>query len=238
MGKYDLDTRLKLLAGLPLELEKDFFVYPLKLKEIIELGYNKYIDYLRNLTLDMELLIKEYPELEKVSHFELLFNQIIFDKTDKYEKLITDSISCFTKTSVIVDLNNFYFVCDGHILNSDNFKKFSNLLILQNCLTKEEDNFNPANERAKEIREKILQRKKKYGTHNKDIDFDDLVSSLSAEMNSINILNVWDLTMYQFENQFKRKRMIEEYEIWIKQMFAGVQTKGTNLEHYIRQIDK
>lgn len=40
-----------------------------------------------------------------------------------------------------------------------------------------------------------------------------IISALAAHHNSLNIINIWDLTVYQLNDQFKRQRYIDYYHI-------------------------
>jgi hypothetical protein len=56
------DINLKLLAGLPLEIDNICSVYPLKLKDISSIGYSKYNLYLMNLIAEP----KDFDRSEEV----------------------------------------------------------------------------------------------------------------------------------------------------------------------------
>ena len=43
--------------------------------------------------------------------------------------------------------------------------------------------------------------------------------------------------MYQFNNQFNRMQMIEDYDINIRSLLAGADSKKIQLKHYIRPIE-
>jgi hypothetical protein len=109
---------------------------------------------------------------------------------------------------------------------------------LQNCISKK-DEIKTANAKAEEIKNKILKGQqllnKKMGL---DVSFGDLVSVLAANGNNLNIINIWDLTMYQFNNQFARMQMIEDYDLNIRSLLAGAKKEDIQLKHYIRKIQE
>lgn len=41
-------------------------------------------------------------------------------------------------------------------------------------------------------------------SHNKDMELPNLVTAVAVQSNSINFINIWDLTIYQFYEQFKK----------------------------------
>ena len=88
-----------------------------------------------------------------------------------------------------------------------------------------------------EIIKKIKEgRKLKEKTKNSELSFLDLVASLAAKGNGINPFNVWDLTYYAFNDQFKRMQAIEDYEQAIRSIEAGADPKKIKVEHWIKSI--
>ena len=69
-----------------------------------------------------------------------------------------------------------------------------------------------------------------------DLSFSDLVASLAAGGNGLNILNVWDLPYYAFNDQFKRMQMKEEYENTYKSLLAGADPKKVKIRYWIDTI--
>ena len=50
------------------------------------------------------------------------------------------------------------------------------------------------------------------------------------------MLNVWDLTYYAFNDQFKRMQMKEEYENTYKSLLAGADPKKVKIRYWIDTI--
>ena len=64
----------------------------------------------------------------------------------------------------------------------------------------------------------------------------DLISVLASKHNNLNIMNIWELNYFQFNDQFQRMQLIENYDMSVRQLLAGVDKKHVNLEHYIKKI--
>ena len=73
---------------------------------------------------------------------------------------------------------------------------------------------------------------------NSDLDFVDLVASLAAKANGLNALNVWNLTYYAFNDQFKRMQAIEEYESAKASILAGADPKKVKMDYWMKPIEK
>jgi hypothetical protein len=138
------------------------------------------------------------------------------------------------------DLCEFYIgnLEDKKIINETNYEKFKDILKFQNCINKKQnDEFaNLANAKAEEIKNKILKGRQLIKGRESEITLDILISALAANgENGLNIINIWDLTFYQFNDQFSMMKMVEDFDINIQSMLAGA--KIEDLKHYIRPKD-
>ena len=238
--------------------------------EITEYKYNQYLNVLcinvDDLNLDKEI---EY-ELKKndISSFSLILHLYNQDETGEFFKIFKDALKFFLKQEVIfVPYLGTFFIGENedlesilkdvknekdlkkieNILDENNFineKKYDNfkeVLILQNCIEKKNiKDEKYANEKAREIAEKIKLAKEKINKikskQGETLSLFDLISAFSGNSKSTNIINVWDMTIFQFNDQFKRMQMIEEYDINIRSLLAGADSNKVNLEHWIRKI--
>ena len=71
-----------------------------------------------------------------------------------------------------------------------------------------------------------------------DLSFLDLVASLAAKGNGLNALNVWDLTYYAFNDQFKRMQAIEDYEQSLHALQQGADPKKVKLDYWVKNIQE
>ena len=71
-----------------------------------------------------------------------------------------------------------------------------------------------------------------------NLDFVDLVGSLAAKGNGLNALNVWNLTYYAFNDQFKRMQAIEDYEQSLNALQQGADPKKVKLEYWVKNIQE
>jgi len=75
---------------------------------------------------------------------------------------------------------------------------------------------------------------------NKDTEqpnFEDLISSVANfDGNGLNIINIWDLNVYQFYEQLQRGQMKEQYRWNLQQLLVGVNPDNIKLESYLKNI--
>ncbi len=128
-------------------------------------------------------------------------------------------------------------------VNENNFNEFVDVLKVQNCLgdKQEEEKYKPSNKKAQEIADKLKKSKEKINKikakKGETLDLGDLISAYSAYSNSVDIIKVWELTFYQFNNQFQRTQLINDYEINIQSLLHGADPKKTKIKHFVSKMN-
>ena len=95
-----------------------------------------------------------------------------------------------------INCNSFYDVCDIILQRNSIFK---------NCVN--EDYKKAKNSRALEILKKLKKGQEKQNKQNKyekKVELPNVISALTSYHNSLNMSNVWDITVFQVYDQFKR----------------------------------
>ena len=93
-------------------------------------------------------------------------------------------------------------------------------VILQRCgINRSDTNIDMSkvkNKRALKILNKIKKAKEKLSNNTQgtdEIDLPNLISSIAAHSNSLNFTNIWDLTIYQLYEQFKKEQTKVYFDI-------------------------
>jgi len=149
---------------------------------------------------------------------------------------------------MVVD-NDSLNLCDDKdltIINRDNFDDIIEVIKLHNFLAKpvEKDEVaNPADDETKRLIEdmernrKRVESKKKAQSEsdgNNQGDISDIISAVSSKSNSINKLNIWDLTLYQVYDEYTRLELIDSYDFSIRAIMAGA--KDIDLTHWSSKL--
>lgn len=236
--------RSKLLAGKPIMAGNVCSVYPLTLNEIVDLE-NDYQIYLQWLCIDFDDLISG-DDIQEAGFniFDVIVANCEMD--NEFLDLMTSAFQTFLKEKVIFSsISKVFYVGDmseRRFIDEEVFSQIQDILIQQNCIIQQkEERFNPANEGARRIAEQLERARSKINktkkNKNDDIDLSDIVSSFCARSRNTNILQVWDFTMYQFNNQFKRVQLGEDYDITVQSLLQGADPKKVKLEHYLTKLD-
>lgn len=213
--KYEGDIALYLSGGQVLIEECGIFITQPTVKAIAQFGETKFLTIIQILT-DPETLLAGVRQgnsgLEELSNFQILLEIIKADAEmnnmfnifcelcfPDYDIEITNSIDFYLK-------ENQERICCGKI-HSRNFDKFSRTLkelFVFSSNDSKNPNYNPANEKARAIAEKIKRGRKKAHPEDKHLSlFGTYISILSIGIPmSVNIL--YDYTPFQLYDCFAR----------------------------------
>lgn len=229
-------------------------IYKPTLRQISE-NQDMYKKYLSMLVFDKSDISKENfknirdEDYEKIKTFDIIL--VTCESIDSYKDDIVNAIEYFTKEKVHVVCDNyrgfFYFgeISDNRILSRENFDDFK-MALREICCVKNSDDDIVSDlniedkaelERIKKIRERLKKAKMNDIENNSDgekLELADLISAFCSISNNLNILDVWDMTIYQFYNQFERTRLIDEYRTQIQSIFAGADIK--DVKHWLSKI--
>lgn len=239
---------LKLLAGLPIEIDGIGKVFAPSLREIASIGEDRYNQYLSVILFDKSRVedakedFGDFEYLYLVSYHNKLYNQMTLDGL----KFFSKEIATFS------DINQKEVNCklgDHGVINKNNFPIMQKVVKLQNCLEHQDSTKdNPSNEKARQLLEKkkMLSKKvakAKSSDGNSDpLTLFDLVSILASSSNynlssnENNPMSVWNLTMFQFNDAFNRLKIFKEYEVNVQALMNGAKAEEIQMKHWMSKI--
>lgn len=239
----DIDNNeLQLLRGIPISLDNICKLYPLTLDEISVIGnkeFNKILGYIlmedRNIELNEGLMVTSFEYMLLLS----------LKKMDEGIEFL-NYIEMITKEKLTPYLDEesgfFYFgeLSENRHLDATEFKKFKDIIKKQYFLDKEEDKkpFNPASERVRQLQEQFNKVKAQISKNNNEsgLDLGDIISIVSAYTPNLNILNVWELTVYQLYHLYMRLITKDIYESEFQKYLQGEDPKKLKLEHWASKL--
>lgn len=241
----------QLFLGIPIEIPETCHIYTPTLRQIAEIGAKNFYSYLNILTLDKED-IDEFLKEQKIEEAQeeltpFQFTLINAHYDSDYLKNLEEAFKLFLHEEEIYVLEKNEAIIlgdlkDNRIINEEKFNIICEIIKRANSVEKpssEQRMNNPSNSKAAEIIRKIKEgRKLKEKNNHSSLSFLDLVASLAAKGNGLNAINVWDLTYFAFNDQFKRMQAIEEYQQAIGAIHAGADPKKINLKPWIRNFQE
>lgn len=239
-------SEMALLRGKPISVDGLFQVYPATLEEISEITEEMYNYYSHMILLDKGKLMKSLGisnslELEKISGYELIRSYA--HKDIDFRRLYLEAISFFIHEKVFFDEVSLeiYVVKDSvnFILTEKHVNQIKQIVKKQNFLSdKEEKELNPANEKAAELIEKMKQVKAKLAKQKEDetLSLSDIIQIVACYSQDINILNVWDLTVYQLYVAYIRLIMWDDYHSK-NILLPHVDSKNLDMKHWATKLN-
>lgn len=181
-----------LLSPDPVRIQNVGGILSPKLKDISSIGYKTYQYYLAVLQMDFDLLTAEKDSIS----------------------LLEASLNFFIREDVA------YCAEDGAFLTSENgqitgiitkeiYPEICNLIFQRNCINPhlEEDLSKVKSKKAREIMQKLKkgrEEKARYTKADKNMELGNILSAVANKSLSLNIINIWELTVYQVWDCFSR----------------------------------
>lgn len=168
-------------------------------------------------------------------------------------KLIKDALEFFTKEKVTFITNPpsivFGSPVEKRIMKKDDFIAFQNEISLACAMKdpKEQDIefLDSDTPKVRALKEQMLvgrrkreeaKRRQRKKDGEGELELSDLIGSLTIADNSYNLLNVWDLSYYAFQDQFRRMGWREEFDINTRASLAGAKLDKNKLSHWIKTM--
>lgn len=233
------DVELKLLLGLPIEIAGVGKLYPLTLREISTIGETEY-----NKLISISTFKQEDLEIDgrKLTPFESVLVYTIHD--ENFRKLFVESLSKFFKEQVHFHFESGLFYLgslqDSRLITEEKYNEIVEVVKRQNFIKdsqKEEEEFNPFDEKAAEFAAQIKKFRQKVKERNQEggLNLRDIISIVASYSQSYNLFNIFDLTIFQLYETYIRLMMRDNYESQFAVYLQGAEIK--DMKHWARKID-
>lgn len=254
MNLTDSDI-VKFQRGTPIIFEDICAVYPVKMGEIADFGYEKFQACLSILTSDKPSFNKETDKelinlLKELTDFQYLLMMALIDRSTN--ELIREGFRFFCHEEEIFFSSIPAQIVVGpieekHLLTEEKFYEFQRLLRRMYFLEQEGEEIiiyeddDPAvktlkmqrRKRQKDLARAKAKKAMKEGT---DLKFSDLIGSVTINNCGLNMENIWNITYYAFHDQLKRMGWRDQFNINNQAALAGAKLKKNQLKHWIRSI--
>lgn len=246
------EVKLKAFAGAPYlfgeEEEPICLIQPLTVKELVKLG-TKYQHYLSLLTIsedELEDLAEQIydpiqkADFEKLTPFDYLM--VMSEYNDTFFVDLKQAFSTFLKDEIFIipQVGQIALgkIDSGRLINKDNFKEFQKVIRLQNRLDTPEEIPEKENYMHKKFRlRRKAVKKAKAKQQIKEGDtptLSDLISSVCVLGIGVTWENVLDMPIYTFYDLFNRYQRKEKYDLDVRSLLAGADSKKIKLKYWIR----
>jgi len=254
MNLTDNET-LKFLCGVPVLLDDICAIYPVTLRQIVELGYDNFQRYLSILLIEKEVDADKQKDnelaqlLTDLTDFQYL---LMFSALDKeVNRVLREAFNFFTHETITISLDPAQIIIgpieEKHLLTEEKFYDFRRILKKMYFIDQDVEEIvinsddSPSVKKLKmqmrANREKVKRAKAKQAEREKnDLRFSDLIGSVTINDCGLNINNIWDITYYAFHDQLKRMGWRDQFNINNQAALAGAKLKKSQLKHWMRSI--
>ena len=248
------DYTLKFQCGVPIFLDDICAIYPATLRQIIEIGYTTFQQYLNIILVEKPTEFKEEDKdlkelLKQLTDFQYLLMMVTVDM--QANQILKDSFRFFTHENIVISLDPAQIIIgpieEKHLLTEEKFYEFRQILKRMYFIEQEGEeiiiyeNDSPSVRRLKEQmrlnREKVKRAKAKQFERDKTgLKFSDLIGSITINNCGLNMENIWNITYYAFHDQLKRMGWRDQFNINNQAALAGAKLKKSQLKHWMRSI--
>ena len=245
---------LKFLKGSPVFLDDICAVYPATIGEIVDEGYDNFQKYL-SVLLSEKPIVKNQDDsdlkqlLESLTDFQYFLMMASVD--GEVNNIVRKAFRFFTHEEIVFSLDPAQIIIgpieEKHLLTEEKFYDLQRLLRRMYFIEQDGEEIiiypddPPATKRLKMQmrinREKVRKAKAKKAAQEKnDLQFSDLIASITINDCGLNISNIWNITYYAFHDQLKRMGWRDQFNINNRAALAGAKLKKSQLKHWMRSI--
>lgn len=177
-----------------------------------------------------------------------LLNSVLYPN---FQEKMLDALKLVSGMDFVVDPDQRRFVCYEKnkmkklheiSIGSENFHLIQEIVRKRNCLEDiEEEIENPSNESVRELLERrkaYRERLRKIKESQKEeggLTIFDLIGILASGLH-MPLYEVFEYDIFQFNNQFNRLKMFDDYSVNIQALIHGADEKKINLTHWMSKL--
>lgn len=225
-----MDTRLAMICGTDIPVENcQLVLHQPRLEEIALIGERVFFSGVQTLCLHKTMFIEDKILLATTTNFQI-FMMIMSEKEAKDKKdavkavltlLLPDYQALFTPNSLVLKKNETTILIDES--NFEDLQEELRKIFCMNDGPMDQQTFNPVNDKAKAIADKIMAGRKKVaeqkGNTNVSV-FTQYISMLTIGLH-ISMLELKQLTMFQLYDLVERFMLWINWDIDLRSRLAG-----------------
>lgn len=226
-----MDHRLALMCGVDLPVPQcQVAIHQPRIKEIGMIGEQDFFIGAQCLTVNSSMFVQDKALLPEINNFQI-FMMIMNDKETKDKKGSTLQVLqiLFPDYKPMLTPRSLILMRDGQqtLIDETNFEYLQDILRLVFCTktgSMDQQSFNPANDKAREIAQKIMRGRERIAAQNGSSNtsiFSQYLSVLTVGLNSMSIKDMADLTIYQLYDLVERFNLYLAWDLDIRSRLAG-----------------
>ncbi len=226
-----MDIRLALMCGVDIPApELQAVIHQPSIKEISYIGEQNFFVGLQSLTVNKNLLPQGNSLLESTTNFQIFMTIMKEQETrDKKEAVMTLFQLIFPDTQVVMTPMSIILNKEGQssTIDENNFEILQDYIKEIFCVNSgpmDQTTFNPADEKAREIAEKLMRGRQRVAEQKgeaRSSAFGRYLSILTIGLNAMPLSEAMNLTMYQMYDLVERYTLYLNWDLDIRTRLAG-----------------
>lgn len=233
-----MDYRLNLICGTDILIpECNLVAHQPRIKEISFIGESDFFIGAQTLCLHKTMFIEDKTILDSINNFQIFMTIMLQDETkDKKANILNVLNLLFPLYKINVTPNSLLFIKEGVppiIVDGNNFEALQEVLRLIFCMHNgpmDQQAFNPANNKAREIAQKLMRGRQRVAAQNGNSNvsvFSQYMSILTIGLGSMSLQDLTNLTMFQLYDLMERYTLYTAWDLDVRQRLAGGKPEGT-----------
>lgn len=221
-----MDLRLSLMTGIDIPIpECQLILHQPSITEIGLIGETTFFTGAQCLCINKSMYAQEFPNASNFAIFTMLIqDERARDKKADVQQVLTllfpDYQILFTPRSILFNQEGETFIID-----EGNFESLQEVLKQVFCLgASGQESFNPANEAAKKIADKLMHARQRVAAENgtqKGSVFTQYLSILTVGLDSMSLLELRNLTVFQLYDLVERFMLYTNWDLDVRTRLAG-----------------
>lgn len=240
-----IDLTLPLMCGIDIPIpECQLILHQPTIKEIAYIGEKEFFIAIQVLTINKNVINQGETLLADTNNFQIFMTIMNSKETADKKSYVMDLLSLIFPTKKIVLLpSSMMFSSDGEtaIVDENNFEHLQKIIKVVFCLNNSligETAFNPADERARQIAEKLMKGRQRVAAQKggkQSSVFGQYLSVIAVGISSMSIEDCQKLTMFQMFDLIERYSLYTNWDIDIRSRLAGAQIDKP-VENWMKEI--
>ena len=226
-----MDTRLALMTGSDIPIpELEMTLRQPTLKEISYIGETDFFTGIQCLCLYKSMFVEDKEGLANITNFQI-FMTVMMERETLDKKLATMQVLqlIFPEYNVLFTPQSLIFQKENQtvMIDDNNFEALQKVLRSVFCAKNgpmDQQAFNPANEKAREIAAKLMRGRQRVAAQNGGENasvFSKYLSILTVGLSSMSLLDLINLTMFQLYDLVERYMLYMNWDIDVRTRLAG-----------------
>ena len=226
-----MDIRLALMCGIDIPIpELQTTIHQPTIKEISYIGEQEFFIGLQTLSINKNMLAQGNSVLESTTNFQIFMTIMKEQETkDKKDAVINLFQLIFPGSQVIFTPMSILFNKEGQqtLVDENNFDILQEMIKQIFCVNSgpmDQSTFNPADQKAKEIAEKLMRGRQRVAEQKGETNnsaFGRYLSILTIGLNAMPLSEAMNLTMYQMYDLVERYTLYLNWDLDIRTRLAG-----------------